>query len=121
MQIPVLRSFLVPTALVACALASACVIASDSDTSVSGRYVSETTLAAIEPGKTSDYAMAILGEPSQKSVLKDGVEIWQWHYTKRTASDTAVIFLVAAENNTTTQHTTYVEFKDGVVVKAWRD
>lgn len=108
-------------AFLSCTLLGGCLINSDSSSSISGRYVSEQTLSTIEAGKTSDYVTAVLGEPSQKNSLGDGTEIWKWHYSKSTSSKTAVIFLIGSEADVTSEHTTFVELKDGVVVKAWRD
>jgi hypothetical protein len=54
-------------------------------------------------------------------VLTNGTEIWKWRYTEQRQSSGTVIFLLSAESNTNNVKTTFVEFKDGVVVKAWRD
>ena len=115
------RNRFVWAALLTSTLLASCLISSDSATSVSGRYVSEQTLATIEPGKSSDYVASVLGEPTQKNTLPDGTEIWKWCYSKTTSSKTAVIFLIGSKADVTSEHTTFVEIKDGVVVKAWRD
>jgi outer membrane protein assembly factor BamE (lipoprotein component of BamABCDE complex) len=105
----------------AAAVLPGCLIGSSSRTQVTGRYVGPETLAQIQPGKSAEYVSELLGEPSQKSSLEDGTEIWKWNYTESRNSSGSVIFIFASNSKTETQRTTYVELKNGVVVKAWRD
>jgi outer membrane protein assembly factor BamE (lipoprotein component of BamABCDE complex) len=121
MQTLNLRSLVLPTALLACTALSGCLIGSESHTNISGRYISEQTLAQVTPGKSRDYVLALLGEPAEKTSIPDGTEIWKWRYSERKQNDTSVIFLVGAKSETQTDHTSYVEMKDDAVVKAWRD
>lgn len=116
-----LRSLAVAAALATGTLLTGCVIGSSSHTDVSGNYIGNETLAQIQPGKDQAYVLALVGDPSDKTVLTNGTEIWKWRYTEQKKSSGSVIFLLSAESNTNDVKTTYVEFKDGVVVKAWRD
>ncbi len=117
------RRILGTALLAAGALAApACVISAGSDTEVSGQYVSQTTLDRIEPGKDKAYVLALIGEPSSKSKLDDGTEIWKWRYTEKKRSHGHLIFIFDTDSKTETRHLSYVEFgSDGKVVKSWQD
>lgn len=108
-------------ALLAAPLAGGCVINASSNSEVSGRYVSEATIQRIQPGKDAEYVLALLGEPSSRTQVSDGTEIWKWGYRKEKRSGSGIAFVFSGKSTTTTEHTTYVELKDGVVVKSWRD
>jgi outer membrane protein assembly factor BamE (lipoprotein component of BamABCDE complex) len=100
---------------------SSCIINANSHTSRSGKYISHETLTRVEPGKNVDYVQAVLGDPSSKTKLIDGTEIWKWSYSERKTSSGAVFLIVDSDSSTEVQRSTYVEFKDGIVVKAWQD
>jgi outer membrane protein assembly factor BamE (lipoprotein component of BamABCDE complex) len=102
-------------------LCQGCLIGSSNRTQVTGRDFGPETLSQIQPGKNKEYVIALLGEPTDKSHLDDGTDIWKWRYTESRNSSGSVIFLVASDSKTETSRTTYVEFFDGRVVKAWRD
>ncbi|RMH04728.1 MAG: outer membrane protein assembly factor BamE [Planctomycetota bacterium] len=115
---PLALAFLAAGALAA----PACVIAADSSSSISGTYVSQTTLDQIEPGKDREYVRALLGEPDITTRLDDGSEIWKWHYVEKKRSHGHLIFVFDSDSNREIRHTAFVEFgPDGKVVKAWRD
>ncbi len=54
---------------------TSCVIGLDSHSSQSGDYVSQESMRQIAAGKSSDFVLAILGEPTSKVTLEAGVEI----------------------------------------------
>ena len=112
---------LLASTLIAATTLSGCLIDTSSHNDISGRYVGSETFAQIQPGKNQEYVAALIGDPSTKTVLDGGTEIWKWTYSERKNSSGSVIFLFSADSHTDSQKTTYVEFKDGVVVKAWRD
>lgn len=116
-----LRTFTFLAVLAAAAVCPGCLIGSHSHTNVSGRYVGPETLAQIQPGKSEAYVLALLGDPSDKTNIENGTSIWKWRYTETRNSSGAVIFIFASDTKTETERTTYVEFKDGAVVKAWHD
>jgi outer membrane protein assembly factor BamE (lipoprotein component of BamABCDE complex) len=116
-----LRTFIFLAALSLAAVCPGCLIGSHTHTNVSGRYVGPDTLAQIQPGKSEAYVMALLGDPTDKTDIENGTSIWKWRYTETGTSSGAVIFIFASDSKTETQRTTYVEFKDGLVVKAWHD
>lgn len=114
-----------PLALLTIAIAStslsACIINVDSHSERSGRYVSSTTLQQIEPGRGQDYVLALLGEPSSRSKLDGGTEIWKWTYSETKHSEGHLIFVFSGDDTKHVEGATYVEFKDGIVQKTWQD
>ena len=84
-------------------------------------YVSENTLAQIQPGKDKAYVIALIGEPTSKTVIDDTTEIWKWCYTEEKNSQGHVILLISSNSHTQTQRTTFVEFGNSKVIKAWTD
>jgi outer membrane protein assembly factor BamE (lipoprotein component of BamABCDE complex) len=106
-------------ALVLCLGLSGCLIGSRSRTHHEGRYVSQETLAQIETGRSKAYVLALIGEPSEKKTVDEHTELWSWSYTERTDSGGHVIFILSSDRSTETQRTTFVEFHDSLVVKAW--
>jgi outer membrane protein assembly factor BamE (lipoprotein component of BamABCDE complex) len=103
-------------------LGQACVmISTGGHEEVSGQYVSAETLAQIQPGSTQEYVMSLLDEPTTKTVLSDGTEIWKWTYSSTASSRSSLLFVLNAEKNTKRHHNSYIQFEGGLVTKAWRD
>jgi outer membrane protein assembly factor BamE (lipoprotein component of BamABCDE complex) len=99
-----------------------CLVSSQNKTSVSGRYVSSSAFSEIKPGSTSgEWVRATLGEPTNCSKLADGTEIWKWSYTETKDGQGTIFLLFSGSDQTTTQANAFVEVKDGVVTKKWRD
>ena len=115
------RTLAFVAASLACTTLGGCLIGSSTHTDTSGHLIGNDTLAQIQPGKDTAYVLALIGDPTDKTLLDGGTEIWKWRYTERKNSSGTVIFLLSADNKTETTKITYVEFKDGIVVKAWRD
>lgn len=112
------------TSILAAALCGmqGCLINSHSSTSYTGRFISPTALEKIEVGKTkTDFVKATLGEPTCRSTLDDGSEVWRYDYKKTTSGSGTVFLLFNGDNHTEKQGSTYVMFKDGVVAEKWRD
>jgi outer membrane protein assembly factor BamE (lipoprotein component of BamABCDE complex) len=112
---------LLPAALCLCIGSSSCLIGTSSRTENTGKYVSQNTLAQIQPGKDKAYVLALIGEPTTKSTIDGNTEIWKWCYTEQKNSSGHVIFLVSSDKRIQTEHTTFVEFYGSSVVKAWTD
>jgi len=108
-------------ALVAAFLFPACIINVDSHSERSGRYVSASTLQQVEPGRTQSYVLALLGEPTSRTKIDDGTEIWKWAYTETKRSEGSLIFVFSGDDTERIEGAAYVEFKDGVVQKTWQD
>lgn len=99
-----------------------CLVSGRSSTKVSGEYIGPATFNEIEPGVTSvNWINAVMGEPTSKACLDDGSEIWKWSYYRKHSSSGGVFLLVGGSSKEETTGATFVQIKDGVVVKAWRD
>ena len=99
-----------------------CLISSGSSDTVSGTYIGRETLAQMKPGETKeDFVVATLGQPSCKSALSDGSQLWKYNYSRTKRSGASVFVLLSAGSKEQTVATTFVELKDGVVTKAWQD
>ena len=109
-----------PTLLLA-ALLPGCLITSNGNTSHSGQHISGETFDQVQQGTSVGFVLATFGEPTSRTKLEDGGEIWRWRYTETRSSSGTVILLLSSSNRTEKQHNTFVEFRDGVVVKTWRD
>ena len=101
--------------------ASCVVLSADSNVEHQGNYVSPESFAQIEPGKSKEYVSAVLGEPSKRTVLDDGTEIWSWRYTKKKRSKSHVLLLFSGGSTTESQSAAFVQFEGDVVSKAWRE
>jgi outer membrane protein assembly factor BamE (lipoprotein component of BamABCDE complex) len=110
-----------PLLALAALLLPACLVSSDTSVEHRGQYVGPETLDKIEAGRNEAYVRALLGEPTERTVLEDGVELWRWTYSQVKRSQTGVIFVLGSKSSTEQQGAVHVEFKDGVVVDAWRD
>lgn len=103
-------------------LLPSCLIGSNRDVSTSGTYVSETTLAQVKPGQSSEVVLGLLGEPSKRIQMEEeGHEIWKWSYSKVVRDKGAVFLIAKAETTTRSDGAVHVELKDDQVVKTWRD
>lgn len=103
------------------ACAPGCLISQHSDEHYSGTYVSEPTFAQIQTGVTTRaWILGTLGEPTTKTQLENGEELWKWQYAKVKQSGGAVLFIFGGSSTSTEGGSAYVQIKDGVVTKAWR-
>jgi outer membrane protein assembly factor BamE (lipoprotein component of BamABCDE complex) len=103
--------------LVGCVIVNA-----DSHTKYEGRYVSDETLAQIQPGATQEYVLALMGEPSNRTELSDGTSIWKWAYSKRVSSQNHVLLLFSGDSSKESAGAVYVDFgPDHLVRRHWRD
>jgi outer membrane protein assembly factor BamE (lipoprotein component of BamABCDE complex) len=100
---------------------SGCLIGGSSKTEVTGVHVGPETIAQLRPGTTKAFVLALLGEPTSKTDLGDGSALWKWAYSERKTSSGAVLFVFGSETKHETTSTCYVEFKDDIVQRAWRD
>lgn len=98
-----------------------CIINTDSHSQYSGKYISQQTLDQVSPGKTKEFVLAVLGEPSTKTPLSDGTEIWKWRYRNTKRSSGSVLFVFNGDSTTETETATYVLFNADLVTETWRD
>lgn len=100
---------------------SGCLIGASNRTHREGAYISEETLKKVEPGKTtSTWVLATFGEPSEKSSIEKGEELWKYTYKETKDSDGFVFLLFGGSDHKVTGGQVFVELKDGVVTKCWR-
>jgi outer membrane protein assembly factor BamE (lipoprotein component of BamABCDE complex) len=99
-----------------------CLVTSSNRERVEGNYIGETTLAQVEPGKTTAaWVASVLGTPDEKIKVGQGEsEIWKYSYTEHKDSSGAIFLIFGGSNTKQRKHATFVEFKDGVVVNKWR-
>jgi outer membrane protein assembly factor BamE (lipoprotein component of BamABCDE complex) len=98
-----------------------CLVSSTSRESYTGTYVSDQTFGQIQAGVTTrQWVMGTLGEPTCKTTLENGEELWKWTYSKVKRSSGAVLFIFGGSSSSETGGAAYVQMKDGVVTKAWR-
>ncbi len=101
---------------------SGCLVRVNSSSEYSGNYVPPTTLSKVEPGKTTqEWIQATMGEPNTKTTLKDGTEIWRFEYERTRSSSGSVFLLLDSDSRSRVRGATFVELKDGIVQKVWRD
>lgn len=87
-----------------------------------GHWVPENTFDEIEAGKaTSAWVAATLGQPSEKNRIDDHSEIWKWTYIQKKSNDGYVFLIFKGSDTIETPGAVFVEFKDGVVVRKWRN
>lgn len=88
-----------------------------------GTNISDELLERVNPGKTTgEWVEAVLGEPSKKTPLSDGTEIWRWTY-KPVAQEVSVVSLFGggSEKEPKLASTTvYVQLRDGIVIDKWK-
>ena len=66
--------------------------------------------------------LATLGEPTARTPLDDGGELWKWSYRRTRSSSGSVFLLLDADNHTEQDGAAFVQFDSaGTVVKSWRD
>jgi outer membrane protein assembly factor BamE (lipoprotein component of BamABCDE complex) len=115
------RSLSALTLALPLALGSCVVIGADSHTSEHGRYVGDETLAQIRPGESAEYVVALIGSPTSKTELSDGVSIWKYAYTHKTTRNNHLLFVLDADSTEETSGAVFVQLKDGKVERSWRD
>src|SRR5215217_2724908 len=101
---------------------SGCLVMSNNEEKITGKFVPETTFNQIEAGKTTaGWVKATLGDPSETTKVADtSTEIWKYNYTERKEGQGAVFLIFAGNNSKEKNGTAYVEIKDGVVTNKWR-
>ena len=93
----------------------------DSDRGISGQYVSESTLGQVGPGSTQQNVLALLGDPTTRAKIDASTEIWRWRYRESRTKNSHVLLLIHTADSSEAEHSTFVQFENGLVTKAWRD
>lgn len=107
--------------LLLCACLSACVIDTSSRSEHTGREIGPETLEQLQPGRTQEFVLALLGDPTTRSSAGDKTEVWKWEYTRREHRSGSLIFVIDSDNTSEIRRTTYALFEDGKLVKSWQD
>ena len=98
-----------------------CLLATNSNTTHQGRYISETTLAKVQPGATKAEVAAHLGSPSEQSSSPEGREVWKWEYEATTTRRCTFLLIVTSARKTRSTHAVHAEFEGDRLVRTWRD
>ena len=98
-----------------------CLVTSHSSETHGGNYVSDNTFAQIKPGQTTPvWVKATLGDPSKVTKMDDGTELWDYTYSEQKESSGAVFLIFGGSDTKESTGHAFVEFKNGVVTRAWR-
>jgi outer membrane protein assembly factor BamE (lipoprotein component of BamABCDE complex) len=116
-----LRLFTLLAATIACAGLPGCLAVHQTDTTISGTKIPPATFAQIEPGKSKEFVVGLLGEPSVKVKMDGGGELWKWRYSETHKDNSGLIFVFMSKNETKVEKTCCVEFTEGVVTKVWSE
>lgn len=119
---PALAAATLAAALAAAAMTGGCsVIESDNHVSYTGNYVPTDSFSRIEVGRsTPAFVEATLGEPTSRTDLEDGTQIWRWDYVVRRSGEGSLLLVFDGQSSSEKRHASFVQFQDGVVVKKWR-
>jgi outer membrane protein assembly factor BamE (lipoprotein component of BamABCDE complex) len=107
--------------LLLCTCLSACVIDTSSRCEHTGRQVGPETLEQLQPGRTQEFALSLLGDPTTRSSAGGGTEVWKWEYTSREHHSGSLIFVIDSDKTTEVRRTTYALIEGGKIVKVWQD
>ncbi|HEY8748968.1 MAG TPA: hypothetical protein VIM11_13385 [Tepidisphaeraceae bacterium] len=103
-------------------LSTGCLVTGDHHESVTGTQVSDSTFKQIQLNKTSeDWIRATLGPATSEKSLRDGGRILKYTYTERRESSGAVFLIFGGHDEKRIDHTAFIEVRDGLVTKAWRE
>jgi outer membrane protein assembly factor BamE (lipoprotein component of BamABCDE complex) len=101
-------------------LCTGCLVTHTSNTTHKGIEVTPETFAQIKPGSTTiGWVQATLGNPTEKT-RNDNDEVWKYIFTEHTDSSGAVFLIFGGSDSTEKSETTFIEFKDGIVINKWR-
>lgn len=119
--VPLIRLGRAAGLLLLAAAVSACLVSSQTKKQTTGTPIGEQTLATIRPGMDGAEVQKLLGPPTTRTSLDEGVEIWRWTYRTETTKTGQVFLLFGTEQTEETSGAVNVELKDGKVVRRWRD
>jgi len=90
-----------------------------------GHYIGPETISRITPGETTEsWVKSVLGEPTTVTTISntDGnTTLWRYDWSVTAKASSYLFPLAIASANKESQGSAYIEFKDGVVLRAWRD
>lgn len=99
-----------------------CLASGHSSVRAEGRYIGPDTINKIEPGVTTrEWVAAVLGEPTTRTTLTDGSEIWKWSSKKVTRSSGSLFLVFRGSERDVIERTVYVELDGDLVSRVWKD
>ncbi len=105
-----------------CLVISGCLVVSDTSRHVSGKKIKESTLKQLEPGKTTkEWTISVLGTPTSRNKLDNGIEVFKYEYTETVNEEAAVFLLVASDSEKKTSQSVILEFKDNILTRYWTE
>jgi hypothetical protein len=86
-----------------------------------GHYISDELFERIKLNETtSDWVLALLGDPTSQTTLDDGTEVWKWIYREQ-GINTSILQLTSSDDAPTLpQMLTFVRLREGTVIDKWR-
>jgi outer membrane protein assembly factor BamE (lipoprotein component of BamABCDE complex) len=103
-------------------LAACSIVESENRVSFSGNYVPADSFSRVVVGEsTPAFVEATLGEPSARTALEDGAEIWRWDYVVNSSGSGRLLLVFDGRSSSQKKRAAYVQFADGVVSRKWRD
>ncbi len=89
-----------------------------------GVYISDKLLERVDVGKTTtDWLIAVFGEPTHKATLRDSTEIWKWSYRPLEQEGSVVSVFGGGSKDEPKQQpsTAFVRIRAELVIEKWRD
>ncbi|MEE8399496.1 MAG: hypothetical protein V3S89_10855 [Desulfobacterales bacterium] len=82
----------------------------------------QDTLRQIRPGETTkEWVLQTFGTPTSEKRLDDGAEILRYEYTHTTRNRFHLLFIINIDNSRVVKENLYIEVRDGIVKRYWRD
>jgi len=85
-----------------------------------GYYISDDLYERVKPNDAMDWVTALWGEPTTKSALADGTEVWKWVYREQGFNSSIVQMTKSKDAPTLPQALTFLRVRDNVVIDKWR-
>ena len=86
-----------------------------------GKYVSRKTIDSITPGETSAaWVLAVLGEPTERTVVSPSHAIWKYAYNETKTSGGYIFLVVGANKTKVADRAVFIEIENDIVKKTWR-
>jgi outer membrane protein assembly factor BamE (lipoprotein component of BamABCDE complex) len=97
-----------------------CLVTSSSQTTHNGTRVAPDTFAQIKPrSTTAGWVQATLGQPTSMTTVEND-QVWKYVYSEHTDSSGAIFLIFGGSSSSDKSETSFIEFKDGVVINKWR-
>jgi hypothetical protein len=111
---------LLPALAAATAGLTGCLYAGGRTVREIGPQIGESTVKAIEPGKTgADWLIASFGPPTSRATASDGAEIFRYDSERRTTNGAYFLAMIASSDNTIERTSWWFEVRNGIVQSYW--